>query len=214
MLEITLDPPGGDCMKRYDQSYFDRWYRRSRVGIGHRDFVERKVRLALSAAEYTLARKVRSVLDVGCGEAPWRAVLKRLRPGLRYDGIDGSEYAVKRYGKRRNIQLGRFGDLGFMSLKGPYDLVVCSDVLHYVRGPELRRGLAALAVHVDGVAFIEAFTSADAIEGDHVEFQQRSPGAYAKLFEEAGLVPLGLHLYTTRERFSELTALERGGARA
>lgn len=214
MNEIVMHLPEQDCMKRYDQRYFDRWYRRSRVGVGQREFVERKVQLALSAAEYVLGRKVRSVLDVGCGEAPWRALLRRKRPGLKYTGVDGSEYAVQRYGRLRNIKLGLFGDLGFMQLGGPYDLVVCSDVLHYVRASEIRKGLAALGPMVGGAAFLEAFTSADSIEGDHVEFQHRTPAVYRRLFDEAGLVPLGLHVYTSRARFGELVALERGAAGA
>ena len=212
MYELLLDPPEPHCMKRYDQRYFDRWYRRSSVGVGQREFVERKVQLALSAAEYVLGRKVRNVLDVGCGEAPWRALLRRKRPGLAYTGVDGSEYAVKRYGRLRNIKLGLFGDLGFMQLGGPYDLVVCSDVLHYVPSAEIRSGLAAMGRMVGGAAFIEAFTSADAIEGDHVEFQKRTPAVYRKLFADAGLVALGLHVYTNRARFGELVALERGAA--
>lgn len=197
-------------VKQYDQDYFDRWYRRSKVGVGVRDFVARKVRLAVAAAEYVLARKIRTVLDVGCGEAPWRAILKRMRPGIEYTGFDSSEYAVRRYGRRRNIRLAALGELGFVGLRGRYDLVVCADVLHYVRSPEVRSALAALAPHVGGVAFLEAFTNADEIEGDHAELQDRAPAVYRKFFDEAGFVPIGLHLYVTRKTAETLVALERG----
>jgi SAM-dependent methyltransferase len=196
--------------KQYDRAYFDRWYRRSRVGVGAREFVARKVRLAVMAAEYVLARPIRTVLDVGCGEAPWRAILKRMRPRIEYTGFDSSEYAVARYGRRRNIRHASLGELGFVGLRGAYDLVVCADVLHYVRSPELRTGLAALAPHVGGVAFIETFTNADTIEGDHAELQDRTPAAYRKFFDEAGLLPIGLHLYVTRRTAKTLVALERG----
>jgi len=196
--------------KQYDRAYFDRWYRRSRVGVGAREFVARKVRLAVMAAEYVLARPIRTVLDVGCGEAPWRAILKRMRPRIEYTGFDSSEYVVARYGRRRNIQRASLGELPFVDLRGMYDLVVCADVLHYVRSPELRTGLAALAPHVGGVAFIETFTSADTIEGDHAELQARPPAEYRKFFDEAGLLPIGLHLYVTRKTAKTLVALERG----
>ena len=73
------------------------------------------------------------------------AILQRLRPKLRYQGVDGSEYVVRRYGRARNIRLGRFGALETLNLEGPYDLIVCADVLHYVRAPEARAGLATLA---------------------------------------------------------------------
>jgi SAM-dependent methyltransferase len=197
-------------LKQYDASYYERWYRRSRVGVGQRDFVERKVRLALGAAEYVLGRRATRVLDVGCGEAPWRALLKRMRPRIEYLGLDTSEYAVARYGRRRNIRRGGLAELGFMDLGDPYDLVVCADVLHYVRSTEVRQGLAAIAPLVGGVAFIEAFTSTDEIEGDHADLQNRTPAVYHRFFGEAGLVPVGLHLYVTRDMHSQLVALERG----
>lgn len=198
--------------KQYDRAYFDRWYRRSKVGVGEREFVERKVRLAVAAAEFVLARRIRTVLDVGCGEAPWRAILKRMRPRLEYTGFDSSEYAVARYGRRRNIRRAALGDMAYVGLREPFDLVVCADVLHYVRSQEVRDGLAALAPLVGGVAFMEAFTSADEIDGDHAELQNRTPAVYQRFFEEAGLVPVGLHLYVTRATAATLVALEKGAA--
>ncbi|MFM8558272.1 MAG: methyltransferase, partial [bacterium] len=140
--------------KVYDEHYFERWYRRSSVGVGQREFVARKVRLAGSAAESLLGRPIESVLDVGCGEAPWRAHLRKLRPGVHYDGMDSSVSAVKRFGRTRNIRLGAVGDLGKMGFRGPYDLVVCSDVLHYVADDEVKRGralLEAVLVALDAV---------------------------------------------------------------
>jgi SAM-dependent methyltransferase len=198
--------------KRYDAAYFERWYRRSAVGVGQREFVARKVALALSAAEFVLGRRARRVLDVGCGEGAWRAHLRRLRPAIEYLGIDSSAYAVARYGRRRNLRLGALHDLAGMRLRGPYDLVVCADVLHYVSTAEARAGLAALAPLVGGVAFLEAFTSADRIEGDRAGFQRRPPAAYRRLFAAAGLVPVGLHLYVRSATLPQLVALERGAA--
>ena len=198
--------------KQYDRAYFDRWYRRSKLGVGARAFVERKARLAVAAAEFVLARRIRTVLDVGCGEGAWRPVLRRLRPGIEYLGFDSSEYAVKRFGRRRNLRLAALADMGSVGLRRPFDLVVCADVLHYVRTAEARAGLAALAPLTGGVAFMEAFTSADEIDGDHAELQDRSPAAYRRLFAEAGFVPIGLHLYVTRRTARTLVALERGAA--
>lgn len=196
--------------KVYDEAYFEHWYRRSAVGVGADDFVARKVRLAVAATEYLLGRPIARVLDVGCGEAPWRAQLRRLRPGVAYDGMDSSVYAVKRFGRTRNIRLGAVGDLGTMGFKGPYDLVVCSDVLHYVRTPEVRKGLAVMHRLCGGLAFIEAFTNADRIDGDHDALQDRSPATYHRLFAEAGFTPVGLHLYACRRVARTLVALERG----
>src|SRR5437879_2051712 len=131
-------------MKRYDRAYFERWYHDRDTRILLRGSLERKVALAVAATEFVLGRAIRSVLDVGCGEGSWRAALRRLRPRLRYTGVDGSEYAVRRHGLRRNIRLARFGALGRLGLDGPFDLVVCADVLHYVPAGELAAGIRAI----------------------------------------------------------------------
>ena len=196
--------------KSYDARYFQRWYRESGVGVGRREFVARKVRLAVAAAEYVLDRELRSVLDVGCGEAPWRAILKSLRPRVAYTGVDSSEYAVRRFGRTRGIRLARLGEVGKVGLRGPFDLVVCADVLHYVATDEVRTGLAAMHKLCGGVAFVEAFAGTDDVVGDDVAFQRRAPASYRRLFAAAGFLPLGLHLYAPRATTRTLVALERG----
>jgi SAM-dependent methyltransferase len=196
--------------KSYDRAYFDRWYRDPRQAVIHRDVLARRVQLALSAAEYILEHPVGSVLDVGCGEAPWRALIHMARPRIRYVGVDSSEYAVRRFGKRRNIVLGRFGDLGRLKLGGPFDLIVCSDVLHYVPTPEARRGLRAIGRLLGGLAFIEFFTKEDDTIGDDEGFIPRAELTYRNLFREAGLVHLGLHCYATRGEARNLMTFETG----
>ena len=126
-------------MKQYDREYFDRWYRDPRVRVATAAGVARKVHLVVSVAEALLQRRVRSVLDVGCGEAPWRATLMKLRPGLRYVGVDSSEYVLARFGKRRGIRRGTFGALRAVkpALRWPFDMLVCCDMLQYVPAEEL-----------------------------------------------------------------------------
>ena len=199
--------------KVYDARYYQHWYHGPRVGVGQFEFVGRKVRLAVAAAEYVLGRQLHSVLDVGCGEAPWREQLKKLRPRVRYTGLDGSEYVVARYGRSHNIRLARVGQVGRVGLKGPFDLVVCSDVLHYVKTPEVRTGLAAMRRLCGGVAFLEIYTGSDDAEGDDHEFQPRSAAVYRRLVREAGFEPLGLQLHVPRAVAETLVELERGPSR-
>jgi SAM-dependent methyltransferase len=200
---------GSAPSKSYDREYFERWYRNSRYTVVHREVVARRVGLAVAAAEYLLERPIRTVLDVGCGEAPWRALLRAMRPGVSYTGVDFSEYAVRRFGLRRNIRLGRVGDLGRLGLKGRFDLIVCSDVLHYVDTEEAGRGLVAMARLLGGVAFLELFTREDDTEGDMEGFQPRAATVYRELFRRAGLVPVGLHCYVGRAQERRLTVFER-----
>jgi SAM-dependent methyltransferase len=192
--------------KRYDRAYFDRWYRRA--GIGTPAEVRRVATYVLATAEHLLDRPVRSVLDVGCGEAPWRAPLLATRPRLRYVGVDPSEYAVARYGARRGIRLGGIGDLASLGLRGPFDVVVCADVLPYVPDEEIRAGLAFVAEQLLGVAYLHAMTSADSFVGDRRGFIARTPARYERLFARHGLRRIGPHLYAGEALLPSLAALE------
>src|SRR4249919_1543865 len=192
--------------KQYDQAYFDRWYRLG--GIGDRARLARKVAMAVATAEYHLERPIRTVLDVGAGEAAWRAPLLKLRPGLRYLGFDSSEYAVRRYGRRRQLHLARFGDFEHLRPCAPVDLLVCSDVLHYLSTKELDRGLPGLAELCGGVAFLETFTREDRAVGDEHDFQQRPAAFYRKRFDAVGFTQAGSHLWLSPALRARATALE------
>jgi SAM-dependent methyltransferase len=193
--------------ERYDRSYFDHWYRRQ--GFGSRTRLDRKVRYAVGATEYLLDRPVRSVLDVGCGEGAWSVALRRLRPTVRYVGVDPSSYAVRRYGRARGLVQGGFGELGELPLAGPFDLVVCCDVLPYVPDAELRRGLDALGTLVGGAAFLEVWTAGDDVEGDLGGFRRRRAATYERWFGAIGLRRVGAHLYVPPAVAGALAALER-----
>jgi SAM-dependent methyltransferase len=192
--------------KQYDQAYFDRWYRDG--GIGDRARLARKVALAVATAEYHLERPIRTVLDIGCGEGAWRAPLRKLRPEVQYLGFDGSEYAIARYGRARNLRLARFGDFEVLRPCAPVDLLVCSDVLHYLSAKELDRGLPGLAELCGGVAFLETFAREDRAIGDEHEFQQRSAGFYRKRFAALGFAQAGSHCWLSPKLAERATALE------
>lgn len=197
--------------KRYDQEYFDRWYRHPAHRIGGAADLRRRVAMVVGVTEYLLARPVRTVLDVGCGEARWRAPLRRLRPGVHYVGVDSSEYVVARFGRRRHIRHGTLGTLSEVGLEAPFDLVVCADMLHYVGLAELRRGVGTLAALTGGMAYLETLTSADGVGGDMRGFQRRSPAAYRRLFTEAGFRQVGPHCWAGPAVATGLAALEGAG---
>src|SRR6185295_7525987 len=108
--------PNAGSLKTYDRAYFDEFYRNPRTRVATRDSLERKVHMAVSVAEFLMGRRIQSVLDVGSGEAQWRAVLRRMRKNIRYIAVDPSEYVVAHFGKQRNIRLGSFGGLGSLRL--------------------------------------------------------------------------------------------------
>ena len=195
--------------KHYDRAYFDRWYRDG--GIGGPARLARKVALAVATAEYHLERPIRSVLDIGCGEGAWRAPLRKLRPRVQYLGFDASEYAIARHGRSRNLRLARFGDFATLRPCAPADLLVCSDVLHYLPTRELDRGLPALADLCGGFAFIEVFAREDETEGDDHDFQPRPAAFYRRRLRAVGLQPLGSHCWLSPARVPLATALELPG---
>lgn len=195
--------------KQYDSRYFEKWYRHPRHAVASRAELDRKVAMVVGIAEYYLARPIRNVLDVGCGEAPWRAPLLALRPRLHYRGLDASEYAVRRYGARRNIGLARFGQLGELRFDTRFDLIVCSDVLHYLKPAEIRTGLAGIVEMLEGVAFIEVFTRSDEVIGDRDGYIARAPSWYLREFQKAGLLPCGSHSYLGPRLMKQVAALER-----
>lgn len=192
--------------KTYDRDYFDRWYRDG--GIGDSARLARKVALAAATAEYHLERPIRSVLDIGCGEGAWRAPLRKLRPKLEYIGFDSSEYAVARYGRSRNLHFARFGDFEYLRPCGPADLLICSDVLHYLPTRELERGLPALADLCGGVAFIETFAREDQAVGDEDEFKSRPARFYRERLNAIGLRALGSHCWLSPALVEHATTLE------
>lgn len=194
--------------KRYDETYFDKWYRDPVHAVGSRADLARQVTFAVAVTEQFLCRPIRSVLDAGAGEGRWQPLLHRLRPRARYAGVDSSEWSVARHGRRRNLRLGTLETLDQLGLDGPFDLVVAADVLHYLTTPALQRSLAAMVPLVGGVAFLPCFTGDDASEGDHHGFQPRRAATYRRLFAAAGMIPIGMHAWIRKQRRADLAALE------
>jgi SAM-dependent methyltransferase len=93
-------------MASFDQQYFEKWYRTPEHRVRTRAELMRQASLVVSVAEFVLGRTIRRVLDVGCGEGEWYTALRALRPSIRYSGLEPSEYAVNRFGAKRNIRLG------------------------------------------------------------------------------------------------------------
>lgn len=194
--------------KQYDEAYFERWYRDPRTRITSDRALERKVHVAISAAEYMLGRRVRTVLDIGCGEGRWYEVLRGLRRNLEYMGLDPSEYAVERFGTSRNVRQGSFGTLKSLRLGGPFDLIVCADVLQYVPTTQLKTGLREIRRLVGGAAYLEAYASEDDMEGDMEGWHFRPAAEWRRHFRDAGLTHCGIYCFIDERKLSAVNRLE------
>ena len=194
--------------KKYDQAYFDRWYR-GRARIGAEPDVRRKVTMAVSITEFFLRRAIRNVIDIGCGEAPWFVHLRELRPRVRYVGYDPGDYAVAEFGGSRNVRRGAFGEIGALKIRERFDLVVCADVLHYLADEEIRRGLPPIVRLMRGAAFFEVLTGEDDVVGDTVGLFRRPAAWYRSVFTDAGLTAVGPYMWIGRSLAEDATTLER-----
>jgi len=194
--------------KKYDEAYFDRWYR-GRAKIGPREVVQRKVAMAVGVTEYLLRRPIRNAIDIGCGEAPWFDHLSGLRPRVRYAGYDPSDYILSTFGRSHNVRRGSFSELPSLGIRERFDLVVCADVLHYVSEGDIRRGLPTLVRLIRGAAYLEILTGRDNIFGDMVGMYRRPPVWYRDLFASAKLVRIAPFMWTTQRIANGLAALER-----
>jgi SAM-dependent methyltransferase len=184
-------------VKRYDEKYFARFYRDPRHRVTTPAALARRVALVVAMAEEVMERRVETVLDIGCGEARWRAPLLKLRPKLRYTGLETSEYALDRYARSRNIRPLGFADLG--QLRGSWDLVLCVDVLHYLAPWEIERGLASIPNLIAGLAHLDVTTREDRPSGDLDRWKSRPRSWYERKFEQAGLVPIGMQCWKSRD---------------
>ncbi|HKW08781.1 MAG TPA: class I SAM-dependent methyltransferase [Gemmatimonadaceae bacterium] len=194
--------------KLYDDRYFHRWYRDPHTRVTSDRALDRKVHLALGVAEYMLGRRARTVLDVGCGEGRWAVALRRARRGIEYTGVESSEYAVETFGKRRNVRHGSFGTLRSLGLQGPFDLILCADVLQYVPTVDVRAGLKEIRKLLGGVAYIEAYSSEDDMEGDMDGWIHRSASSLRREFKKAGLTHCGLYCFIDVDKIAAVNALE------
>ncbi|HUP46855.1 MAG TPA: class I SAM-dependent methyltransferase [Thermoanaerobaculia bacterium] len=194
--------------KQYDRRYFDRWYR-GRNRIHDRDEVRRKIVLAVATAEYFLRRPIRSVLDVGAGEGAWFPHLRSIRRQATYLGVEPSDYALERFGRQRHLLKGTFADLAAMRLRAPFDLVVCSDVLHYLTEREISKGIGELVRLTGGIAFLELLTAEDDIIGDIEGLKRRPASWYVRRFRRAGLTWAAPYCWLSAGLRSTASELER-----
>jgi 2-polyprenyl-3-methyl-5-hydroxy-6-metoxy-1,4-benzoquinol methylase len=167
------------------------------------------VSYAIALAELIQGRELNSVLDIGAGEGRWQPLLSKARPKARYAGVEPSEWAVSHWGRRRNLRQGSLENLDQLGLDGPFDLVICADVLHYLPNPLLSRGLQQIALVTGTLAFCPTFTVEDHIAGDHDGFQMRRADTYHRKFAAVGLHQVGPWSWVPTPVHQGMARLER-----
>jgi 2-polyprenyl-3-methyl-5-hydroxy-6-metoxy-1,4-benzoquinol methylase len=139
--------------EQFDRDYYQRFYFNPRTAVTNRAEMNARGRLIAAMADH-LGLPVRTILDAGCGVGLLRAPLGKALPRAVYTGLEVSEYLCGRFGW---IQ----GGIQDFTRKAQYDVVICYDVLQYLKAVETRRALANLARVCRGLLYFGVLTRED-----------------------------------------------------
>ncbi len=142
-----------DAPARFGREYYRRYYYDPRTAVASRYESRARARLIAAYADY-LGLPVRSILDAGCGVGRLRASLRTHFRAAAYVGVEASDYLCRRYGwERARIEEYR--------APAPFDLVICYDVLQYLKDRAAARALANLARLSRALLYFSALTRRD-----------------------------------------------------
>jgi 2-polyprenyl-3-methyl-5-hydroxy-6-metoxy-1,4-benzoquinol methylase len=137
----------------FDKDYYDRYYRNPRTAVTSRAEMARRAALIAAGTDY-LGLPVRRVLDAGCGLGLLRAPLLRKLKHADYTGLEVSDYLAQRFGWT-------CGELQTYRPRQRFDLVVCYDVLQYLKRDAARAAIKNLGRLCRGVLYFSALTRED-----------------------------------------------------
>jgi predicted TPR repeat methyltransferase len=179
-------------MSRFDAAFYRRFYLDPRTRVT--SAAEMKTRAqAIARLVRHLDIPVKRILDAGCGLGLMRQPLLREFPGATYLGVEVSEHLCRRYGWKQ-------GSLDTFTAPGQFDLIVCYDVLQYMRDREASAAIANLARLSRGAFYFNAPTLEDwrrnadrsCSDGDiHLREAQWYRKRLSRYFRHAGF---GLHV--------------------
>jgi 2-polyprenyl-3-methyl-5-hydroxy-6-metoxy-1,4-benzoquinol methylase len=137
----------------FDKDYYQRFYFNPRTAVTSRAEMRDRAALIAACVDYA-GLPVRRILDAGCGVGLLRAPLLRRLRRAQYVGLETSAYLCRRYGWRQ-------GTLQTLRSRERFDLVICYDVLQYLKAAEARQAIANLARVCRGALYFGALTSGD-----------------------------------------------------
>jgi 2-polyprenyl-3-methyl-5-hydroxy-6-metoxy-1,4-benzoquinol methylase len=138
---------------QFDRAYYRRFYFDPRTAVTNRAEMNARGRLIAAFADH-LGLPVRRILDAGCGVGLLRAPLRRALPRASYTGLEVSHYLCQRYGWIE-------GGIQDFRRREQYDLVICYDVLQYLKAQPTQRALANLARVCRGLLYFGVLTRED-----------------------------------------------------
>ncbi|MFM1884873.1 MAG: hypothetical protein RL026_30 [Pseudomonadota bacterium] len=139
--------------ERFDEAYYQRYYRDPRTAVTSCAEMNARGRLIAAFCDH-LGQPVARILDAGCGIGLLRAPLRRAFPKAAYTGLEVSAYLCRRYGWQQ-------GGIQDYHSRERFDLVICYDVVQYLKPAEARRAFANLARACRGVLYFGVLTKQD-----------------------------------------------------
>ena len=137
----------------FDAGFYRRFYLDPRTRVVTATEMARRADLVAAFARHGELR-VRSILDVGCGLGLMRKQLQRHFPRARYTGLEVSQYLCDKHGW---VQ----GSIATFDPGQSYDLVICYDVMQYLKARPAAAALRNLARLCVGVLHFGALTQED-----------------------------------------------------
>ncbi len=136
----------------FDEAYYDRFYVKRATRVADSAYFTRIARFIKAYCDL-LEVDVHSVLDLGSGIGTFKNPLAESFPQAAYTGVDISPYACARYGWEQAAVDEYRGEAA--------DLVVCHDVLQYLRPGAAKAAIRNLAEHCNEVLYFGVLTRED-----------------------------------------------------
>lgn len=139
--------------EKFDAGFYRRFYLDPRTRVVTRAEMARRANLVAAFVRHG-EFPVRRILDVGCGLGLMRAALLRHFPKASYTGLEVSDYLCRKLGWEQ-------GSAATFASERSFDLVICYDVLQYLKAREAAAALRNLGRLCHGVLHFSALTAED-----------------------------------------------------
>jgi len=152
---------------QFDAAYYQRYYLDPATRAASAAEQQRLADFIAGYLQY-LQLSVDRVLDIGCGLGVLHQQLQRSFPEAECVGVEFSAYLCRKYGWR-------FGSVVEYADE-PYDLVICSDVLGYLKRAACARAIKNLARLSSGALYLAVMTEEDlaVCDPEHTDMQQHT----------------------------------------